>query len=468
MFGDGEVFITGGGSGFAAPNVTSTDLASWNRRLEFTGTTLRDAAVIPGTNSIIAVGDDGVVARSDDRGITWDYYYDPSFGFGGITRFAHNGTTTYAAGANGLFMKNDGSGWTRPALVSQNGYAPNFRDIQYINGVLYISGPYDYLAKSTDDGATWTEMYTVTALADGIYGMHWFDELNGILVGERAADDVIYTTDDGGVTRTEIWHNVWSQQFNYIHFARGQDRIGIIGADNIAFFYTVDGGLNWVQGTEDIVSTSDDIEKVFMVDKTTAWAVGDNGTYAVSTDGGMTWTGQPKWTTSIELNDVHFCPLNGLGWIVGNDQTARMTKDGGATWDDMGLILGASGDDANAVYLNATTNKLYVGADNAMILYWDNVPTGDTPMSLPFALNQNYPNPFNPSTTISFTLDKDGYVSLNVYDVTGRTVATILNKQMDAGSYEVGFNASGLSSGVYFYKLKTVEQEMTKKMILLR
>ena len=89
-------------------------------------------------------------------------------------------------------------------------------------------------------------------------------------------------------------------------------------------------------------------------------------------------------------------------------------------------------------------------------------------MSLPFALNQNYPNPFNPSTNISFTLDRDGFVSLNVYDVAGRVVATILNKSMTAGSYDVGFNASGLSSGVYFYKLKTADQEMTKKMILLR
>ncbi len=89
-------------------------------------------------------------------------------------------------------------------------------------------------------------------------------------------------------------------------------------------------------------------------------------------------------------------------------------------------------------------------------------------MSLPFVLNQNYPNPFNPSTTISFTLDRSGFVSLNVYDVAGRAVATVLNKSMEAGTYDVGFNASGLSSGVYFYKLKTAEQEMTKKMILLR
>ena len=166
--------------------------------------------------------------------------------------------------------------------------------------------------------------------------------------------------------------------------------------------------------------------------------------------------------------DVHFCPLNGLGWIAGNDQTLRMTSDGGATWDDLAPVLQSPGDDINAVYLNPAANKLYIGADYTQIQYYDNSPTGDTPMSLPFALNQNYPNPFNPSTTISFTLDKDGFVSLNVYDVSGRVVGSILNKEMTAGTYDVGFNATGLASGVYFYKLKTADQEMTRKMILLR
>jgi len=312
--------------------------------------------------------------------------------------------------------KEASSDWTLPKVISPDGYAPNFKDIACIEGVIYVSAAYDYLAKSTDGGATWTEMYTVTGLADGIYGMSWFDALNGVLVGERAGEDVIYTTDDGGVTRTEIWWNVFSAQFNCVHFARGQARTGVIGADNIAFYYTVDGGVTWTQGTEDIVSTSNDIEKIFMVDGATAWAVGDNGTIAKTTNGGVDWLQQPSWTTSIELTDVHFNTLNGHGFIAGNDQTAMQTKDGGVTWVSMAPVLEGPSDDINAIYLNGETHKLYIGCDQTMIQYWDNSPTGDTPMSLPFALNQNYPNPFNPSTTISFTLDRDGFVSLNVYD----------------------------------------------------
>jgi photosystem II stability/assembly factor-like uncharacterized protein len=470
MFGDGEVMIVGGGSGFAAVNIHSgATYSDWARKPEVFGDDLRAAAVVPGTNTVVAVGDEGCIARSTDKGLTWSFYTDPCFGFGGITRFASSGTTTYAVGANGLFMKKEaGSPWTTPKVLSPSGYAPNFRDIQCVGGKVYASAGYDFLAVSDDGGDTWTEINTVTALQDGIYGMAWQNDTTAIFVGELGGDDVIYRTTDGGFTRTTLHHNVVGAQFNYVDFANGQNKFGVIGGDNMYFYYTIDGGLTWTQGTEDVVSTSNDIEKVYMVDSYIAWAVGDNGTIVKSTDGGINWFQQPSWTTSIELMDVHFNNLNGIGFIAGNDQTARITKDGGATWEDMAPVLASPTDDINAIYLNGVSNYLYIGADHAMIQYYDNTPTGDTPMSLPFVLNQNYPNPFNPSTTISFTLDRDGFVNLNVYDVAGRVVATILNKDMNAGTYDVGFNAQGLASGVYFYKLKTADQEMTRKMILLR
>jgi len=478
MYGDGELIIVGGGSGFSAPNVLSngTDYTDWGRIQEFCGEDLRACAVVPGTNTVIAVGDGGIIARSTDRGLNWTYEYDPSFGFAGITRFAKAGETTLAVGGNGTFMKkDDGVPWTTPIIVSPNGFAPNFKDIKYIDGTIFVSAGYNYLAKSDDMGATWTELNAVTSLSDGVYGMHWFNTLDGVLVGERAGEDVIYLTDDGGVTRNEIWWNVVSAQFNYVHFAHNQPAYGIICGDeepvgdDQMFFYTHDGGANWTMAYDTISGTTSDFEKCFMVNDKVAWAVGDNGMIAKSIDGGESWYMQPSWTTTIELMDVHFHPLNSFGWICGNDQTARQTNDGGVTWIDMAPVLESSGDDINSIYLNDESSYLYIGCDQTMIQYWDHAQTdSDTPISLPFALNQNYPNPFNPSTTISFTLNRDGFVSLNVYDVTGRPVATVLNRQMTAGSYDVGFNASGLSSGVYFYKLKTNEQEMTKKMILLR
>ncbi|MCK7520684.1 MAG: T9SS type A sorting domain-containing protein [Ignavibacteriales bacterium] len=71
-----------------------------------------------------------------------------------------------------------------------------------------------------------------------------------------------------------------------------------------------------------------------------------------------------------------------------------------------------------------------------------------------FVLNQNYPNPFNPTTTISFSIPSSAFTSLKVYDILGNEVATLVNEEKPAGSYEVSFNASSLSSGTYFYKLQ--------------
>ena len=90
-----------------------------------------------------------------------------------------------------------------------------------------------------------------------------------------------------------------------------------------------------------------------------------------------------------------------------------------------------------------------------------------------FVLEQNYPNPFNPVTTIKYSIPAVGTrhgvsVKLKVYDILGNEVATLVNEQKTAGTYEVNFNASNLSSGVYFYKLQAGNFVQTKKLMLLR
>ena len=103
-----------------------------------------------------------------------------------------------------------------------------------------------------------------------------------------------------------------------------------------------------------------------------------------------------------------------------------------------------------------------------------------------YSLSQNYPNPFNPTTTIKYSIPKTtsplpgggrgGLVTLKVYNILGREVATLVNEEKPAGNYEVNFDASKLSSGVYFYQLQASDLETisgqgfveTKKMILIR
>lgn len=85
-----------------------------------------------------------------------------------------------------------------------------------------------------------------------------------------------------------------------------------------------------------------------------------------------------------------------------------------------------------------------------------------------FTLSQNYPNPFNPVTSINYTLPKDGQVTLKIYDITGREVETLVNEIKRAGYYTVQFNASHLSSGIYFYRINAGDFIQTKKMVLIK
>lgn len=90
----------------------------------------------------------------------------------------------------------------------------------------------------------------------------------------------------------------------------------------------------------------------------------------------------------------------------------------------------------------------------------------ETPAS--FRLDQNYPNPFNPTTTISFSLKTAEKVSLNIYNTTGQLVSTLINEYKPAGTYKIAYNATVLSSGVYYYELKAGQFKQVRKMLLVK
>jgi hypothetical protein len=95
------------------------------------------------------------------------------------------------------------------------------------------------------------------------------------------------------------------------------------------------------------------------------------------------------------------------------------------------------------------------------------VPQSDNrPLSV--RLNQNYPNPFNANTNISFEIEKPGHVELNIYDVTGRLVSTLIDGPMEAGERTLTFDGSSIASGNYFVSLKAGGVQLSKKMTLMK
>lgn len=135
------------------------------------------------------------------------------------------------------------------------------------------------------------------------------------------------------------------------------------------------------------------------------------------------------------------------------------------------IAAGNSADVSFALAAGNDLTSLRTSIQNAKVKYGE-IPTGldekENLTPLKFSLEQNYPNPFNPETTIKFQLVKSGNVKLEVFNALGQRVAVLINSQMSAGSHAINFNASRLSSGIYFYRLTSGMNTSIKKMTLLK
>lgn len=105
-------------------------------------------------------------------------------------------------------------------------------------------------------------------------------------------------------------------------------------------------------------------------------------------------------------------------------------------------------------------------ANNDVIVSNEEEQISTLPNSI--SMNQNYPNPFNPSTTISYAINKSGQVTLKVYDITGRVVSVLVNENKSQGRYNIIWNATALSSGIYFYRLEAFGESITKRLSLIK
>ncbi len=180
---------------------------------------------------------------------------------------------------------------------------------------------------------------------------------------------------------------------------------------------------------------------------------------------GEDYTGQGNITEDPLFTDTSFflMDMNSLCIDAGNpDPMYNDVEDpqspGNPLWPALGTLANDMG---------------HCGGPNSLWSFWDipvSVENDETENGIPveFTLSQNYPNPFNPTTTIVYGLIERTNVELKLFDVLGREVETIVNREQDAGYYEVEFNASRLASGIYFYRLQAGDFIETKKMVLLR
>ncbi len=179
---------------------------------------------------------------------------------------------------------------------------------------------------------------------------------------------------------------------------------------------------------------------------------------ATSTGNGVTL----DWMTASELNNRGFAiekSIDGLnfseiGFVAGNGTSALVNK--------------YSYTDANAGAAVVYYRLKQLDFDGTYS-YSSIVKVETSAVPNVFALDQNYPNPFNPSTTISFTVDKEGFANLTVYSINGEMITTLFNENAKPGQrYNLQFNASDLPSGIYFYRLTQDNSVVTRKLTLLK
>jgi len=187
----------------------------------------------------------------------------------------------------------------------------------------------------------------------------------------------------------------------------------------------------------------------------------------VTTDGGDTWE-----YTSLGIlgfaSDISFRTAT-EGWApLVTQQKLLYTSDSGVNWNVYDTPDSTS---ITKICFPDSILGYGVGNNGNIIKYVYQEPSDIQPESgkiSSFYLAQNYPNPFNPSTTIKYSIPEDGFVRLAVYNMLGEEITAIVNTTQKAGSYEVNFNASGLSSGVYVYRIASANFTASKKLILLR
>jgi hypothetical protein len=161
--------------------------------------------------------------------------------------------------------------------------------------------------------------------------------------------------------------------------------------------------------------------------------------------------------------------------------TIDKSTDDGKTWTLVGTVTAATAKTTATITVNdAKANRIRISnqttgtgkdadVDDVTITKYTSVGV-EQEIGLPssYSLDQNYPNPFNPSTKISFSISQNGFTRLIVYNLLGKEVAQLVNRDLNAGNYSFEFNAKNLPSGLYLYSLISGNYSVTKKMLLIK
>lgn len=390
---------------------------------------------------------DNAIYKTTDGGKNWIKQNLPVKTFH-IIKFADDTLGFMSAPEHDLKTIDQGRTWK---IVSYN-EAP--WDIFFRNkSIGYILTHYEYgsapwvgskILKTLDGGTTWDTIYKLPySYITGMWihnndditlygGKYWDSNYGGLIA--RTTDSIYYDFPPGFVCNVTFTDSLR----------------GFAKKDSTEGFYksgiekTTDGGRSWFHDTLEFGGD------MFFTDSLNGFAIVPSfytgtgySSIAKTTDAGYTWEFLNDFTPSCSIWYLYFVD-NKNGIIISypdypnntnnTNQVTYRTEDGGYTWLKVNPVSNLTKD------FNPIT----------------------------YSLSQNYPNPFNPSTTIKYTLRNRSFVSLEVYDVLGNKISSLVKEDKAPGEYQVQWNANKFSSGIYFYRLKVNDFIQTRKMLLLK
>lgn len=381
-------------------------------------------------NTGFAVGDNGTIVKTTNGGSNWFPVNSPfSINYGYVIMFGSDSVIIASKVTDTLlYSVNSGANWIiREATPNSYSTQACMCFVNFNNGVFYRSGIYI----TANAGINWTYIYTSL----GVRSVSFVNSQTGWMAGTYTLpypppygtnySEIRKTTNAGvnWVTQFSAQEQSFSMRWAYMI----NENTGIANGNPTSWslYRTVNGGVNWSSGVTGAGAFQIYNEMSFP-DYTTGYLTGLSQTIK-TTSGGANWFTLTTPHPANTYKDVHFAD-SFTGWLVGTGGIILKSVSGGIT----GISSG-----------NETTGS--------------------------YVLEQNYPNPFNQLTIINCQLPIRANVEIIIYDVSGKKVSVLVDKNQNAGKYEVRFDAEKIGSGVYFYQLiadgKVIQ---TRKMAIIK
>lgn len=372
---------------------------------------------------------DGKIRKTIDGGNIWNTVLNQTIGINSLF-FVNESTGFGVADFGRVFKTTDGGNtWSVTTPTSYHLYSVYFSD----NLTGYAVGHHSCILKTTNAGVTWANQ--ISPVSDVMLTGVYFNNNRGYISVLSGVTNLLFTENGGS-----LWQD-------------GKIRSGVV----LGFSVSFNGDKGVVAGYEEMGSTYHPL--IFKTNSN-----------------GNSWT-EYRLSSRAQLFDITISPSDpnkmcAVGRYINdpvyqNQGLIMRTSDGGENWTEEQWSV------SNQFLWGvcATSNDFFVAGPSGLILKTSHtVGISNSNLEIPagYTLSQNYPNPFNPKTKINFSISTPGNVKLAVYNTAGVEVSVLLNQSLSVGSYTYDFDATHLTSGVYFYTLQAENFQETKRMVLLK